>query len=277
MEYVPYVPSEPPLVGVVENMFSVSGYEPEHRLERLVPDGRIHLVIELDGRTRYVFDNETGEPRQPCKGAWLSGVHGNYITIGETRPASKLVAAQFAPGRARCLLPDDLDRYCDRVVPASEVFGPEIATLRDSLLANEAMAGLAALHTWLCDRHDPSREAPPVIRFVMKHLLATPGTVRFTDLVAEEGSVSYRRFLELFRRHVGPTPKRMQRILRFYQVFERLQSQSSVDWAGLSLELGYADQAHFIREFRAFSGYRPSEFAAQEHDRVNFFPDDDVE
>ena len=110
-------------------------------------------------------------------------------------------------------------------------------------------------------------------RRIVARLLADPGSVRWTEYVDREASVSYRHFVGQFRRFVGPTPKTMQRILRFAEVFERVQERTDVDWAGISYELGYSDQAHFVREFRRFSGYRPVQFRRQGHDRLNFFPE----
>ena len=46
-----------------------------------------------------------------------------------------------------------------------------------------------------------------------------------------------------------------------------------MDWARISYDLGFSDQAHFVREFKGFSGYRPVQFQKQEHDRLNFFPE----
>ena len=277
MDYVPYTPHRAPLAGRVELLFVLSGYAPEHRRERIVPNGRTNLVIELDGRPRFVYDNDSGEPRQECREAWLSGVHSAYITIGETVPSSRLAVVQFMPGGARPFLPRDLDAYCDRVVPAGQVFGTGMSELRRALLAAPSSAEiLERLDAWLTARFDAASAAPPIVPDIVTRLLDAAGDIKLTDAVAEHGTVSYKHFVDLFRRHVGPTPKRMQRILRFAQVFEHVQGGAQVDWAALSLELGYADQAHFAREFRRFSGYRPSTFAGQGHDRVNFFPEEET-
>ncbi len=276
MQYTPRVPQVQPLAAAVELIFCVDEYSPEHQIERLVPTGRVNLVFELDGRPRHVFDNETQEPQGEFRGAWLSGVHSNYILIGETLPESRVAAVQFVPGRARSLIPRDLSEFNDRVVPAVEVFGESVLELRERLLELDAPAVNRAIEQWLLDRHDAASTPPPVVCDVVRRMLAQPEDVPLTELVEADGSVSYKHFVELFKRHVGPNPKRMQRILRFAQVFERIHGQEQVDWVQLSLDLGYSDQAHFIRDFASFSGYRPQRFVKDGHERLNFFPEESV-
>ena len=66
MLYLPYIP-EGALGRYVELIFYLQNYHPEHQIERLVPDGSINIIIELDGRKRYIFDNETlkEKPKAP--------------------------------------------------------------------------------------------------------------------------------------------------------------------------------------------------------------------
>jgi methylphosphotriester-DNA--protein-cysteine methyltransferase len=79
------------------------------------------------------------------------------------------------------------------------------------------------------------------------------------SLVANSG-VSHRRFLELFSQAVGLTPKRFARVLRFQNVFKRLERNPTASWTDLALDAGYSDQPHFNREFREFSGLTPEEY-----------------
>lgn len=274
MQYTPHVPGDVDLAQAVELIFALDDYAPEHSRERLVPNGRVTLVIELDGRDRHVYDNETGEALQLCRGSWLSGVQSNFLTIGDTRPGTRLAAVQFAPGAALPLLHEELCTWNDRVAPAEETFGDSIVKLRERLLTLDSAQVVLEVEAWLLARFDSEHRAPEVIRTLMAELMQAPGEVALTQRVEELGSVSYKHFVELFKRHVGPTPKTMQRILRFAQVFERLQGQERVDWTQISLELGYSDQAHFIRDFVAFSGYRPRKFLEEGHERLNFFPED---
>jgi AraC-like DNA-binding protein len=99
-------------------------------------------------------------------------------------------------------------------------------------------------------------DAPSSVRGAVSRLLESPRDVAIADLVDDESDVSHRHLVDLFKRHVGPTPKRLQRILRFHGVFGKIQAAEAVDWAQLSRDLGYAGQSHFVRDFVAFSGFR---------------------
>ena len=274
MQYTPHVPRAQGLSRAVEVMFCLEDYAPPHAVERLVPNGRLTLIIELDERPRHLYDRSTRQIVATFTEAWLSGVQSEYLLIGEVGPA-RLAAVQFTPGYARPLIHHDLSVFHDRVVPAVEVFGPSITELR-SLLREKADGASVnvEVEAWLSERYDAAFEPPPIVTETIEALLRAPGDLAFTEFVAERASVSYKHFVSLFKAHAGATPKRLQRVLRFSEVVERVAGADRIDWAALSAALGYADQAHFIRDFVAFSGYRPRDFLESGHDRANFFPDD---
>jgi AraC-like DNA-binding protein len=52
------------------------------------------------------------------------------------------------------------------------------------------------------------------------------------------------------------------RRVRLHEAAERIAEEPEVDWAPLALDLGYFDQAHFIKDFKAVVGRSPAEYAA---------------
>jgi AraC-like DNA-binding protein len=52
-------------------------------------------------------------------------------------------------------------------------------------------------------------------------------------------------------------------VTRFLNICHHLKDHSGATLSQLALECGFFDQAHFIREFKAFSGYSPKAFFAQ--------------
>ena len=59
---------------------------------------------------------------------------------------------------------------------------------------------------------------------------------------------------------------------RFQEVVRLVAARERVEWASVSASCGYFDQAHFIRDFRAFSGLNPSAYLTLRGEHVNHVP-----
>lgn len=72
--------------------------------------------------------------------------------------------------------------------------------------------------------------------------------------------VSLRTLERSFQINVGISPKEYIRIIRFNYIFEYLLQHSFEGWQEITHQFGYYDQSHFIRDFKAITGYTPGEF-----------------
>jgi AraC-like DNA-binding protein len=95
---------------------------------------------------------------------------------------------------------------------------------------------------------------------IVARIQAEPHLTR-VDALARSTGLGVRRLQRLFADHVGLGPKWVIRRYRLHEVGERLASGADFDWAGLAGELGYADQAHFVRDFTAMVGESPTRYA----------------
>jgi AraC-like DNA-binding protein len=82
------------------------------------------------------------------------------------------------------------------------------------------------------------------------------------DELARETGWSRRHLAERFRSEIGLPPKVAARVVRFQRVTARLQAGGADRLGELALDCGYYDQAHRNRDFRAFAGCTPTEYAA---------------
>ena len=105
----------------------------------------------------------------------------------------------------------------------------------------------------------------PVVEYAVRNFIAQPATIRIAE-VSDKTGFSTRRFIELFKQHVGMTPKLFCRVRRFQKVLRSITSGKPVNWTGVALDGGYFDQAHFIHDFRAFSGINPSKYLVDYQD-----------
>ncbi|MGC1550252.1 MAG: helix-turn-helix domain-containing protein [Rhodanobacter sp.] len=170
-------------------------------------------------------------------------------------------ALRFRPGGAHALIGIDIDELNRADINLEDMFGSSAHRLRQRLLETPCpMQRLALLEGWLLRlASDPTPD--PAIAYAIAELGRTPQVARI-GIVQRETSYSAARFSILFRRHVGMSPKRYARLLRFRAVVAQAHPQRTVDWSRIAVDGGYYDQAHLSHEFREFAGITPTSFMA---------------
>lgn len=95
----------------------------------------------------------------------------------------------------------------------------------------------------------------PFIIDAIDQINAKGGLVNIAEL-AKSSPVSQRQFERLFKEAAGFTPKLYARVKRF----ETALCQQAGSLTQRALDAGYADQSHFIRDFRDFTGLQPRNY-----------------
>lgn len=86
------------------------------------------------------------------------------------------------------------------------------------------------------------------------------GAVRVAEL-AEQAGISPRTLERMFREQTGLSPKTFIRMVRFQHALARLKSGGNhASLAHLACECGYADQSHFIRDFKMLAQRLPGSY-----------------
>lgn len=114
------------------------------------------------------------------------------------------------------------------------------------------------LDNWLFTRINPSLNIMRIKNSLVA-LLSEPGQT--VKMLAETTCLGKRQFERVFRDTVGMNPKEYARIVRFQKALWLMQTGEN-NYAGIASECGYADQSHFIREFKTMSGHTPSSLLA---------------
>ncbi|MDQ3503774.1 MAG: helix-turn-helix domain-containing protein [Actinomycetota bacterium] len=81
--------------------------------------------------------------------------------------------------------------------------------------------------------------------------------------MCEKFAISERSLQRLTARRVGLSPKWLIQRRRLHEAAAVLKTGKRPDLARVAAELGYCDQAHFGRDFRAVTGLTPGEYAAE--------------
>jgi AraC-like DNA-binding protein len=89
-------------------------------------------------------------------------------------------------------------------------------------------------------------------------------TILKVDNLIERFNYSKRTLQRLFRQYVGVSPKWIIQRYRLHEAAEQIASGQAENWPALAVDLGYFDQAHFIRDFKAIVGQSPAEYARRQ-------------
>ena len=260
------------LTGTVESIFHFSGYQPEHTMERVVPTGHIFIIMELDGFPRNTFDNEALKPLATFSEAWISGMHKNFLSISDHKDSEMLVI-QFKAGGGYPYLHTPLSNLNDQVIPAQKILGDEILQLRSNILEKESVTEkLKLAEAWLIARMNKAFLPEPEILSIVETLKTNP--LNQHKEVVQEYSKTQKHLIDQFKKYVGLTPKVLHRIFRFNEVLQKIHMKEKLEWSEIAYQFEYADQSHFIKEFKEFSGFSPQEFIGADFhkEQPNFFP-----
>lgn len=258
--------------NLVESIFHLKGFQPDHSIERVVPTGHVFLLFELDGMQRETYDFETLEPDAIFQKAWVSGMHRNHLSIS-AHENSEMFVIQFKAFGAYPFLQQPMDELADRVIPGENIPKCDLYATRERLYAaSTSIEKFAVADEWLEANFDPDMMASQSLVDVVEKLQAEPAS-KLNEVVASFDGTQ-KHLISQFKKYIGITPKQYQRVLRFNDIFVQIQGDQFLSWSDIALRCGYSDQSHFIREFKKYSGFVPESFLAEEFDEEtpNFFP-----
>jgi len=249
----------PPLSRFVELLWYYRNDPQPHAKERLMPDGCVSLVINLSEDETRLYDPDDTRKMRRFNGSTLSGPSTKSFAI-DTDEQTWVVGVSFRPAGAVPFLRLPSNELWNQHLALEDLWGSSARQLRERVLEAPTPAQkLRAVELCLFERAAGMLEEQPVVEYAVSNLLRAPQTARIAELTIKTG-FSSRRFIELFKLHVGMTPKLFCRVRRFQSVLRRITSGRPITWADVAVDCGYFDQAHFIRDFQAFAGINPSKY-----------------
>lgn len=270
MIYQTYIPRFP-LNQFVEQFVYYRDYITHHDVDRFMPDGYAHIVFDLTDYPKYIFDNDSLKEIQSCKQVWFSGIREKFITIPSGRDTEMLIV-YFKKGCAYPFVDIPMHEYTDYVVDAQDVLSNAILHLREQLLSCTTIAAkFACAENYFTGTYASRMILNPFVDFAVKQIVANPNHLTIQQL-SEKVGYSQKHMISLFKSHVGVTPKAFLKIMRFQLAVQEIAKGKAGNWTDVAHAAGYFDQAHFIHDFKAFSGFTPNQYAQQQGDFVNYIP-----
>ena len=271
MEYREYSPL-PRLAPFVDRLWTLTGRAVESEgAQPILPDGRPELVVHFGDRFDRI-DASGSASRQAA--VLFAGQLTEQLTIKPTGVVA-VVGIRFHPFGAAAIMRTPQHELTGLTIGLEDVapgLAREIARVHESTadvrlavpLLQAALARCASEQT--VDRR---------IDAATRAIVESGGAVSI-DQLAGQVAMTRRHLERCFLASVGISPKRLARINRFQKALRVLEGvDSRRRGAVTAATCGYADQSHFIREFRQLAGCSPAEHLLAQGELTGFFVNGD--
>jgi AraC-like DNA-binding protein len=206
-------------------------------IDRILPDGCADIIMDL-GTSPHAF---------------VVGTMSTALLTPRAEHAS-LFGIRFRPGAAFPFLGVPMREITDQRVALDALWGARAEPLLDAVIRGANLERILR----------PPRMASEdeIVPRAVTLFRQARGGVAVRDVAGALG-LGERRLNRAFDRCVGLSPKGFARVMRFREVYQQIQRGQTLPWTRMAGDAGYADQPHLIREFQAFAGLTPAQYAAE--------------
>jgi len=227
--------------------------DPFHDHERLWAD--VHTELIFTSGRRYF--TKTGKRKTVLPANFVIGPYQKQLELFSSGRTA-LVAARFWPWGFHAVSRIAMSRLKNTVQSISNVFAGKKALAADLARIENPQAKIAALERALLNILE-ANEPKSLSRDVAVDILEADGVVRVADLGSKH-RLQARRLERIFLDEIGMPAKIFSRIVCFNHAMNMIQRNPDIDLLSLTYACGYADQAHFTRNFREMFGITPAGF-----------------
>jgi AraC-like DNA-binding protein len=254
MKFISYLPS--PILNPYIKTFAISESE-EEKTYKVLPGTGLVIGFQYKGKLFHIANEKQIELNK----SGLTGLHDSY-RIFKNSANTGTVLVYFNEGGAVTFFKD----------PIHELFRESISLdnfmLRSELLIMEEQLFAATtddkkikvVEDFLIARIRPV-STDPLVMTALALIHKSKGNIKISDLMAQL-HISQSPLEKRFRRVIGTSPKKFAAIVRFKHTVKNYNPQNSL--TNLGYEAGFYDQAHFIKEFKNFTGETPETFFTTE-------------
>ncbi|MBD8499203.1 helix-turn-helix domain-containing protein [Paenibacillus arenosi] len=174
-----------------------------------------------------------------------------------------VVGVKFKPGGFYPFWHKPISELTDHSISFEDVFGEDDSSLRAAIFAMESLESAVQLVesrlAAVIERLPGIDSDMLLVSELVANIQADRSMMKVDDVVQRTG-MHIRKLQRLFDRYVGVSPKWVIQRYRLHEAAASMEQGEATDWSKFSLDLGYYDQSHFIRDFKAIIGRSPEDY-----------------
>lgn len=257
MDYQVYTPSAE-LQPYLKCFWSLEDEKQEEPVrQRILPDGCMEMIFHYGDLYRQYFSDGSSiiQPR-----SFVFGQITKYIEIAPTG-TSGIISARFLPEGICPFINMPVTSLENRAAPIAEIFCDGSALEEHIVKANNNEERIQLIERFLLTKLIEPYTIDAITRSCVEAIFQSQGQIGVVEL-ADKINISRRNMERKFSTVVGMSPKQLARVARLQSTLRMLEQKKCASLTSLAYENGYYDQAHFIKDFKEFTGMTPKSFYA---------------
>jgi AraC-like DNA-binding protein len=227
----------------------------------ILPDGCVDMCFILgEDIKRYTqSDNFIIQPRE-----MLLGQITEQFYIEPTGYVNTF-AIRFYPYGFANFINLSLKALANKETPLSELFGKEVTEpLSKSIIqADTTDKRIEIIEHFLKNQLNKQVTIDKIVKSTIDIILQSKGSKSLNSILKD--SLTKRRQLERnFTKQIGLSPKQLSKVIRLQATLQMLLNQTTESLGDIAYENEFYDQAHFIKDFKEFTGITPKDFLTDE-------------
>jgi AraC-like DNA-binding protein len=234
----------------------------------IVPDGCMKMIFHYGDPYKYYPPSGNAVLLPRCF------VVGQLTGPFEVEPAGKTGTffVCFHPNGFLPFATVPIKEMENTVVPLEKLFGNDGSEIAQQILdAVSTRERIILIEAFLLNRLTEPAVIDHIVASTVETILTANGHLSVDEL-SKQTSVNRRQLSRKFTSTIGLSPKQLSKTIRLQAAVKMLLNKEITSLTTLAHESDYYDQAHFIKDFREFSGLTPKEFYG-DHLKMSFIFD----
>lgn len=222
----------------------------------IVPDGTMKLIFHY-GDT-YIHHPKDG-PALILPRCFLIGQLTKPYVVEPVGVTGSFVV-RFHPDGFLPFTTIPIKQMENTAIPIGDLFGQEGTDVGERILhAPNTAVRISLIESFLTQRLTNRQTIDHHIKTTVELILRANGQYSVNDLSAQH-QIHRRQLTRKFAKAIGLSPKQLSKTIRIQATLKKLLDQEVSSLTDLAHENEYFDQAHFIKDFKEFTGLTPKAF-----------------
>ena len=223
--------------------------------ERVYPNGNVTLVFHYGSPSKFKKRNSSEYIESSLV---ICGQQSSYYDLSLSGRTSMILIV-FKPHGVKSFFNFPMNELSNKNLCLQDLIENEATELEDKLFnSKNNNQRIIYLENFLLNRLILDKDFERV-EHAIKIIESTKGLIK-TQNLAQEVCLGIKQFERIFSKHIGINPKKFTSIVRFQNVIQMKNNDTSVTMYQLAFDNGYFDQSHFIHDFKNLTGLTPHTF-----------------